>query len=75
MKNRKLLTALLLSALLLFVGFRQNSKPTQYEYKIQHDPSEKKLNELGAQGWEVVAGGTSGTASMPAAVFVLKRAK
>lgn len=71
MKNRLLLVTAL-SVSLLSAGFAYQSKPVQYEYKIQYDASEKKLNDLAAQGWEVVAVGAGGT-SVTVPVFVLKR--
>ena len=50
---RYLLTFILLMSVLLTVGFAQ-SKPTQWEYKIeQRCFDEKRLNELGAAGWEL----------------------
>lgn len=58
MKNRLLLTASL-TVSLLCVGFTyraqsaQSNRP-QWEYMTARDPSTKKLNELGVQGWEIV---------------------
>jgi hypothetical protein len=72
MKNRKLFTALCAFALLLFVGFRQNSRQT-WEYKslTYGTISEGKLNELGRDGWELVATANEGGVNQ----FIFKRAK
>jgi hypothetical protein len=66
MKN-KLLLGLAIIALLsigAWTGYAQRDKPSgvSYEYQVLPDPTEtgsmddgiKKLNELGAQGWELV---------------------
>lgn len=63
----KLSIALLLAALLSVVawnGQSQTSKPrnVMYQYDVIYDPTEtsgqdeglKKLNQLGAEGWEIV---------------------
>lgn len=57
MKNRILLAALLLVSVLT-VGFsRQPQSRTQWEYHTENlgQISDKKLNELAGQGWELVA--------------------
>ena len=52
-----------------------------YEYKVvndvQADSLEKRLNELAAEGWRVVAGGAaaSETGLLSALVIVLERRK
>lgn len=71
MKNRIYLVAAIL-LLLCVLGF-QTARP-QYEYKIEYGVTEKKLNDLAGQGWEVVAVG-SGGATVNVPVFVFKRAK
>jgi hypothetical protein len=55
MKNKIVLAVLLLVCLVTF-GFQV--RPTQrWEYKVEYHGtiSEKKLNELGAEGWELVS--------------------
>jgi len=66
----------LLFALLLLVGFnafgqKKNQPKVTWEYKVTGAPgsAEEKLNQLGAQGWELVSVDQDGT------VFYLKRAK
>jgi hypothetical protein len=57
MRNRILLAALLLVSLVC-VGFaRQSQSPTHasWEYKVEKDASEKRINELGADGWKLIA--------------------
>lgn len=74
MKNKLLLIAVLVLAFLT-IGARFT--PTTYEYKVASLPSEKKLNELGAEGWELCAIETKGGAmgSAPIGTYVFKRAK
>lgn len=50
MKKNLLLIAL---AALLLVGWTFQIKPS-WEYKVVNSPTEKKINEVAAQGWEVV---------------------
>jgi hypothetical protein len=55
MKN-KVFLAIAALALLCVVGFTQTpQKPAQFEYKIEFNINEKKLNALASQGWELVA--------------------
>lgn len=74
MKNKIYVVVLLL--MVLVVGGWQ-MQPTKYEYKMASLPSEKKLNELGSEGWELCAieakGGAMGSA--PIGTYVFKRAK
>lgn len=54
--KRKLLIGSVMLSLLLFAGFAFAQKPQpQWEYKFLYEASEKKSNELGSQGWELVA--------------------
>lgn len=73
MKNKLLLLILLLAVLTLGARF---STPT-YEYKFETSISEKKANELGAQGWELVAvdSRSGGGTVVSITTFVFKRAK
>lgn len=71
--KRNILVIVLLASLMFLLGFTVQSKP-QWEY--MSTTKEKQLNELGAQGWELVAasplitsGGTFGQ------FFFLKRMK
>lgn len=74
MKKRITLVALLLVSLLC-VGFARQSRPQiQWEYKIEKDADEKRLNQLGAEGWELVTL-DRGTGSLSRSMFVLKRAR
>lgn len=76
MRNKILLAALCAVALLLFVGFRFEGR-TQYEYKVQifGTITEKKLNEFGAEGWELTATTTNGSGLGQVTVFYFKRPK
>jgi hypothetical protein len=58
MKNKNLLIALLLAALLFLVGWVQTTKPQVWEYK--ETCSVKDLDRLGAEGWELSAATSSG---------------
>jgi hypothetical protein len=76
MKNRALLIALIVvSVFCTSFAYQAQNKPTS-EYKFEYAPSEKKVNELASQGWELVAiqspsGGAVGNVS----TFVFKRVK
>lgn len=55
MKNKILVALLILTCLF---GFGFQLRPAQkWEYKVEYHGtiSEKKLNELGAEGWELVS--------------------
>jgi hypothetical protein len=52
-KTLPIIALVLLS--LVSIAWVQSSKPVQWEYKFDFNTSEKKANELGAQGWELVA--------------------
>lgn len=55
MRNKILVTLLILACLF---GFAFQSRPAQkWEYKVEYHGtiSEKKLNELGAEGWELAS--------------------
>lgn len=72
MKNKLLLLILLLAVLTLGARF---STPT-YEYKFEYSPSEKKANQLGMEGWELVAiQGTGPGLGNNVPTYVFKRAK
>lgn len=71
MKNKLLLIVLLLAFLTL--GARL-ATPT-YEYKFEYNAKEKKVNELAAQGWELVAIDSGGSDISSVSTFVFKRAK
>jgi hypothetical protein len=47
----------LIIGLTAIVLFAQNSvsAPVQWEYKLQYNINEKKCNELGEDGWELVS--------------------
>ena len=72
MKNKILLTLLLLTCL-AGLGFQVRS-PQKWEYKVEHSPAEKKINELGEQGWELVAI-QSPSQNILVSTYVFKRAK
>lgn len=78
---KKLAAAALLVATLFALGFRYQNRPASFEYKVLSikldTRTEKTLNELGAQGWEVVsyAGYQSTGTTVDAGTFFLKRPK
>jgi len=59
MKKRLLLTFLLLLCVIVAIG--ATSQPKTWEYRFEYGISAKKANELGAQGWEIVAVGSPGS--------------
>jgi hypothetical protein len=54
MKTTLLIISLLICLLCVGATY-QSAAPRQFEYKFEFNPSEKKANELGALGWELVA--------------------
>jgi len=75
MRNRILLAAsLTLSLLCAAFTYNAQTNRQQWEYKIQYGATEKQLNGLSAEGWELVAVGSGGT-TVNVPVYVLKRAK
>jgi hypothetical protein len=52
-------------------GQKQGSSRTLWEYRIVNESEKIPLNELGAQGWELVAVGMGGAEE----VYYFKRAK
>lgn len=67
-----LLPTILLIALLT-LGFTFQARPAQWEYHVENfgTISEKKLNELAAQGWELVATAHNGEVNQ----FIFRRPK
>ena len=73
MKNLILFLALSLS-LLAISAAPQSQKA--YEYKFEYKMNEKKANDLGAQGWELVTVGTSATGALiNTQEYIFKRPK
>lgn len=52
--KKRIYLACAVVALLFVVGWTQQPKQA-WEYKIEYNISEKKLNQLADQGWELVA--------------------
>ena len=84
MDNKKILFSIIGSILLLIVAILsftpiQNAKtqtPIVWEYKFEQAVSEKKANELGAQGWELAGiQSPSGGMAHPIPIYVFKRQK
>ena len=72
----KLIIVLLCAAVLLVGGWTFQPKPQTWEYHVEHHGtiSKKKLNELGAEGWELVAATESGGIASTSS-FYFKRPK
>lgn len=78
MKNKLYIALLALVLGFYFVNSRSQaaSVPVAYEYKFDFNTSEKKANELGSQGWDLVAVQSTGPGlgnNVP--TYVFKRAK
>lgn len=73
MKRTLLVIAIVLGSL-FSVAWTQRPQQTLWEYKFEYEIREKKANELGAQGWELVAISPTGSASS-VTEYVFKRAK
>ena len=73
MKN-KLLVITLLAVVFISVAWSQSK--SQWEYKFEYGISEKKANELGAQGWELCTASSAGSGiASNVETFVFKRPK
>lgn len=75
MKTFLMIVVLLLSVI---VATGLTSQPQKaWEYKLEFKMSEKKANELGAQGWELAAIESTSTAGIGnnVPVYVFKRLK
>lgn len=75
---RKLLIAVL--CVVLFASFSRPQTTTktrgQFEYKYEYNCSEKKANELGADGWQLVAvESANGRVTGNVSTYVFKREK
>jgi hypothetical protein len=72
----------LIAASLLFgIGWtshaqKQRTERLTWEYKVEVNPNEEKLNQLGTQGWEIAGLHSSITDGSSGSTFIyLKRAK
>lgn len=74
MKTKILIIAIILSTLFVTAWTVQNAPQKIFEYKYEDKPSEKKANDLGADGWELVAI-QSATSNNYSAIYVFKREK
>lgn len=74
--KRNLLTILAIVSFLFLFGFTysQNSKPVTFEYKFEDGCTEKRANELGAQGWELAGIQAQGGMRI-SPIYVFKKAK
>lgn len=80
MKNKIYIALLALVLGFYFVNSKSQAAPSPatWEYKLVDSPSEKKCNELGAEGWELVTittKGGSSSMSMTSPLYAFKRAK
>lgn len=70
-----LLTLALIVTILCTVGAQQTPRPQQWEYKFEYKMSEKKTNELAAQGWELVGAATDEVGPASVSFLIFKRPK
>lgn len=78
MKNKIYIALLALVLGFYFVNSRSQaaSVPATWEYKFEYSPSEKLMNKLGSEGWELAGIQSTGPGmanNVP--TYVLKRAK
>ncbi len=71
MRN-KIIIFVALVAVFFVSGWVFQAPKQQWEYKVENGVSEKKFNELGAQGWELTSCGQMG-GGLP--YYVFKRVK
>jgi hypothetical protein len=69
--KHKILIITLIIGVLLTTAWTQSR--TQWEYKFENRVSENKANDLGAEGWELVA--IHSTGSSIVSTYVFKRPK
>ncbi|MGI9035719.1 MAG: hypothetical protein ACR2GD_06740 [Pyrinomonadaceae bacterium] len=74
MKTKIITIAIILFTLFVTAWTVQTAQTKVFEYKYENRPLEEKANELGAQGWELVAiqGATDHNFN---ATYVFKREK
>jgi hypothetical protein len=72
--KKKILSAAALVLLVLCAGFTYQTARSQFEYKFENGVTEKKANELGADGWELVAVLPAG-AGRVVPEYIFKRAR
>jgi hypothetical protein len=71
-----ILLVILVSALSLGQATKEKTSSAQWEYKFDYSASEKKANELGSQGWELIAIQSTGPGlGNNVATYVYKRLK
>lgn len=71
---KRIIITLLLTLSILSISAQQPK--TQWEYKVEFNIREKKANDLGAQGWELVAIGSSGSGpTSNVTEYIFKRPK
>lgn len=75
MRNKLLITAMLLLSLMGIGWANQGQTSRAFEYKILYKIDEKKANALGSEGWEMVAIGAYGGDSSMVGEYVFKRPK
>jgi hypothetical protein len=70
---RIILVAALVLGSLVGIGFQSRSVQ-RWEYKIEYNASEKKLNQLGEEGWELIGASPEASTSNVTG-FYFKRQK
>lgn len=74
--KRILITLALIVGIFMSTGWTQSrSNPQQWEYKLEYKINEKRMNELAAQGWELVGAGTDNAGMTLVGFLVFKRAR
>lgn len=73
---KRILITLALVLSILSIGWaNQQPKPQSWEYKFEYKISEKRTNDLAAQGWELVGAGTDNAGMTMVGFLVFKRAR
>lgn len=73
--KRILLSLTLVLSILTIAWANQQPKTQQWEYKLEFKISEKKANELAAQGWELVGAGSENAGPVSVSFLMFKRPK
>ena len=77
--NKKLIFSILLISLFVFVtvmAFSQTSPSTRWEYfilDVRNNVSNTRLNELGAEGWELVTSSAANNNTMVSTLYFKRR--
>lgn len=72
----KLITIVsLVLAFFVSIAWATEGRNQTWEYKLEYKVNERRANELGSQGWEMVGAGTENAGTITVSYLIFKRAK